>query len=118
MDKLFKFIFGNPWVFCVLITMGTTIITWVGLDDPIRSKNKLLVGALFGFSVGMTHVCELCFNISSVQKRIFGAFVGLFFGLTMVFLLKLSPISYLIASIFGVFLGGTARDWTKHINFI
>lgn len=118
MKILVKFIFGNPWVFCIFISLVATVVVWFGLEKPIQSWNKLLIGFTFGLSIGVINIYESCFDRSLMNKRIFGAVVGLFFALLSTFLLNADSIYYLAASVFGVFFGATARKWSMHINFI
>lgn len=76
---LVKFIFGNPWIFCIFISLVTTVVTWFGLENLTQSWNKLLIGFIFGLSVGVINIYESCFDRPLINKRIFGAVVGLFF---------------------------------------
>lgn len=115
---LVKFIFGNSWIFCIFISLVATVVTWFGLENPIQSWNKLLIGFAFGLSIGVINIYESCFNRSLINKIIFGAIVGLFFALLSTFLLDADPVYYLVSSAFGMFLGATARKWSMYINFI
>lgn len=117
-ERLLKKIFGNPWLVCTMVTILSSAAVWITLGNASNNWIRIGVGAIFGFSIGIIHVVEVRFGGSSKIKRALGGIIGLIAGFSIALLLHPDFLHCAIYSLVGTALGATAKNWSKHLNFL
>ena len=117
-EKIIVLVFGNPWIVCFITTMLGVMAVWFSLDSSVYLYSKLAVGAIIGFAIGIINVIEMHSNNSIFLKRLFGSIIGIISAIISAYLLRKGAFHYFVYAVVGSGLGATARNWSKHINFL
>jgi hypothetical protein len=110
----------SPWIVTAILTVLGTISVWLALGAVDHSNyKKVVVGAGFGFAIGLIYLIEVRLATRPLVHRTLGAIVGAGYAACVIVLLgSLTFGQALLTTVVSIVLGATARDWMGHITFV
>jgi len=110
----------SPWIVTAILTVLGTICVWLALGTVNYSNyKKIIVGAGFGFAIGLIYSMEVRLKTRPLVCRILGAIVGAGYAACVIILLgSLTFSQALLTTVLSIVLGATARHWVGHITFV